>query len=158
FRKGEDEEPLEYVPHPDPQTYLAPDGTHWTNVVPPDGRRKVINKWATCPGVQGIRKVVSAAENCKSVLDVFKLMVDDSIIDDMLKRTDKNARKILQDCNEANPDREPQEWKFTDQLKIQAFMGQILLAGVHGMRKISTKKIWRSDPKYKNQYFCSNNV
>ncbi|CAG7830426.1 unnamed protein product, partial [Allacma fusca] len=40
FRKGEDEEPLEYVPHPDPQTYLAPDGTHWTNVVPPDGRRK----------------------------------------------------------------------------------------------------------------------
>ncbi|CAG7816782.1 unnamed protein product [Allacma fusca] len=34
FRKGEDEEPLEYVPYPDSQTYLARNGAHWTNVVP----------------------------------------------------------------------------------------------------------------------------
>ncbi|CAG7836444.1 unnamed protein product [Allacma fusca] len=155
FRKGEDSEPLEYVDHPTPATFLSPDGTEWSNVIPPSGRRKLINKWTTRPGGQGIRKVVTGVQNAQTLLDVFKLMIQDSMVSEIVKWTNKKANKIIEDWNQQNPTRQPKEWKATDNVEIHALMGLLLLAGAHGMRNMSTRKIWRSDPKYRLHPFIA---
>ena len=156
LQRGVSSADLVHIPYPDTEKQLvAADGTVWSNVPELTTHRRAYHYWHAREGKAGIRRhvpLVAAAETRSELLSLF---FTDSVVAKIVMWTNKKAQDDTNRWNIENPDRPQKRWEPTDAVEIRAFIGLLIMAGVHKLRKLTTEKLWRSDPRYKHHPFVA---
>jgi len=107
-----------------PVQMKAKDGMVWSSQPPPNrGRRRVQDIVREQSGITATARVTS-------ILESFALFLTDEMIDIIVRETNREAQRVFADWNTAHHDQQ-KIWKVTTDNEIKAFVGLLLLAGVH---------------------------
>ncbi|KAJ4437242.1 hypothetical protein ANN_17377 [Periplaneta americana] len=115
-------------------TYKGKDGTSWGKNVPP---RNV--KTRACNIVTHLPDCKGQARQAKLPLETWSCLIDDNIIDDIVKYTNIYIRSI-----QNNFVRE-RHALITDQTEIKALFGLLYFAGALRSAKVNAKDLWTTD-------------
>ncbi|KAJ4448309.1 hypothetical protein ANN_10324 [Periplaneta americana] len=115
-------------------TYKGKDGTSWRKSVPPRNvKTRACNIVTHLPGCKG------QARQAKLPLETWSYLIDDNIIDYIVKYTNIYIRSI-----QNNFVRE-RDASITDQTEIKALFGQLYFAGALRSAKLNAKDLWTTD-------------
>ncbi|CAG7815165.1 unnamed protein product [Allacma fusca] len=90
----------------------------------------------------GVRVSVPRVNAAQTKMDIFKLFVTDEMLYNIDAYTKNQAAKRGQR-------------NFTDDAEIMAFIGLMYMAAAYGMRRPSTKRLWREDKRYQLHAFSA---
>ncbi|KAJ4426647.1 hypothetical protein ANN_26445 [Periplaneta americana] len=115
-------------------TYKGKDGTSWRKSLPPRNvKTRACNIVTHLPGCKG------QARQAKLPLETWSCLIDDNIIDDIVKYTNIYIRSI-----QNNFVRE-RDASITDQTEIKALFGLLYFAGALRSAKLNAKDLWTTD-------------
>lgn len=83
--------------------------------------------------------MINAAIGKESVLDTWKCLFDDDILDIIVTYTNQFVAKVK---NKYARERDAQ---YTDLIEIKAFIGLLYLAGVYRSNRLNLEELWASD-------------
>jgi hypothetical protein len=115
--------------------YTARSGRQWTTEEPPKRKTPLANIFRQRHGIG------RAATGIQTVKEAFQLLITQEIILLLVQETNRRAYLIMSQWNKQNPGKESQ-WKETDCDEIWAFIGLLILAGVHRAKNESVDELW----------------
>jgi hypothetical protein len=137
-----DEEPPRRRAKRKPQVKIAPvqifsskSGRQWTSKEAP--KRKV-------PAANILRQrtgIGRPAADIQTLKEAFQLMITQEMVHLLVEETNRRAHLLLKRWSEANPGKKSQ-WRDTDLEEMWAFIGLLLLAGVHRAKNETLDELW----------------
>ena len=117
------------------QIFTAKSGWQWTSREPP--KRKI-------PSADILRQrngVGRSAAGIQSVKEAFQVLITQEMVLLLVEETNRRAHLIMKQWNKKNPAKE-YHWKDTDLEEMWAFIGLLLLAGVHRAKNETLNELW----------------
>ena len=119
------------------EEYVARSGFHWSIAEPPSTRTQQANIMNTCAGIG------RPANGIQNIADSYELFITPEIITIVTIETNRRANKVIMAWSELHPNQDtPQTWRQTDNVEIKAFIGLLLLAGVHRSKNESVSELF----------------
>ncbi len=115
--------------------FTARSGRQWTTEEPPKRKVPVTNILRQRNGIG------RPAVGIQTVKEAFQLLITQEMVLLLVKETNRRAHLIMEQWNKQNPGKEHQ-WKETDSEEIWAFIGLLILAGVHRAKNESLNELW----------------
>lgn len=94
---------------------------------------------------------INVSENIKTILDCYKLFVNDEVLDLIVVETNRFAQQKL--SSQQKPKSRINKWQPTDKQEIQNFFSIILTMGLVVQPKMNL--YWSKDPMFHNKYIAS---
>lgn len=123
------------VQQPKFKTFIAPSGRRWTTEEP--SKRKV-------PLANIVRQrngIGRQAADIQTVKEAFQLFMTPHMIYLLVRETNRHAHLVMKQWNDKNPDKEKQ-WRETDSDETLAFIGLLILAGIHRSKNEDLNDLW----------------
>ena len=134
-----DEQPPRRRPRREKQAttkvFYTKSGRQWTTSEPP--KRKI-------PQANILRQrrgIGPPAASIQMLKDAFQLLITQEMVLVIVKETNRRGGKNIAEWNEQNPDKKYQ-WKETDSDEIWAFIGLLILGGVHRSKNENLSELW----------------
>ncbi len=87
--------------------------------------------------------IARPANAIQTIADSYELFITPEIITIIATETNRRAVKVYTEWNNSHPDQQQaREWKGTDSIEIKAFIGLLLLAGVHRSKNESLTELF----------------
>lgn len=118
------------------QTYDARDGTKWK--LEPEKQSRTPRHNIIRGGIHKV--VLPPGKHIIDPIDSFNLFCDEHILEIIVKHTNSEAQRVLQN-----------RWKITDTIEMQAFIGLLLTVGVNKQGGVDFRDNW--DPIFGNPIF-----
>ncbi|CAM4849271.1 unnamed protein product [Rotaria magnacalcarata] len=115
--------------------FTARSGRQWTTEEPP--KRKILQA-NILRQQNGIGR---AATGVQTIREAFQLLMTQDMVILIVRETNRRAHLITEQWNNRNPGKENQ-WKETDSDEIWAFIGLLILAGVHRAKNETLDELW----------------
>ncbi|CAM4802175.1 unnamed protein product [Rotaria magnacalcarata] len=131
-RRRKREPPLE---RPEVKIFSSKSGRQWTTEEPP--KRKVAQANIT----KQRSGVGRPATNIQTVKEAFQLLITQGMTLLLVRETNRQAHRVIKQWNDQNPGKEHQ-WNETDSDEIWAFIGILILAGVHRSKNEDLDELW----------------
>ena len=117
------------------QIFTAKSGRQWTSKEPP--KRKI-------PSANILRQqngVGRPATGIQTIKEAFQVLITQEMVLLLVKETNRRAHLILEQWNKNNSGKEYQ-WRDTNLEEMWAFIGLLLLAGVHRAKNETLDELW----------------
>lgn len=115
--------------------FSSKSGRQWISKEPPKRKVPAANILRQRPGVGQPAAVVQTST------EAFQLCITQEMVVLLVKETNRRAHLVLERWNEENPDKKSQ-WRDTDPEEMWAFIGLLLLSGVHRAKNESLDELW----------------
>ncbi|XP_044735464.1 piggyBac transposable element-derived protein 4-like [Chrysoperla carnea] len=117
-------------------TYKGRDGTTWKSE--PDRQRRTPRHNIIRGGIHKV--ILPPGQAIIDPIDSFSLFFDDHVLEIIVKYTNTEGLRVLQN-----------RWKSTDKIEMQAFLGLLLTIGVNKQGGVDFREYW--DPIFGNPIF-----
>ena len=142
FESSEDEEPPrrrarheQQVEQSEAEVFVGRSERRWTTQEPPKRKLPLANI------VRQLNGIARQATTIQTIKETFQLMMTPNMINITVTETNRYDNLVIEQWNEKNPERKKQ-WKETDFEEILAFIGLLLLGGVHRSKNESLNDLW----------------
>jgi hypothetical protein len=115
--------------------FTARSGRQWTKKEPPKRKVPLVNILRQRNGIG------RPATGIQTVNEAFQLIMTQEMVLLLVRETNRRAHLIMEQWHNRNPDKENQ-WKETDCDETWAFIGLLILAGVHRGKNETLDKLW----------------
>lgn len=119
-----------------PIEYIAKDGAKWKSV--PENVRKTPRHNIISSSLHKV--LLPHGKSIDNPIDAFHLFFDENIIKLIVKYTNIEARRLLQD-----------KWKMVDEIEIRAYIGLLMTMGLNKQNNIDITEYW--NPLFGNPIF-----
>ncbi|CAF1049694.1 unnamed protein product [Rotaria sordida] len=110
-------------------------GRQWTSKEPHKKKVPIANILRQRTGVG------RPAADIQTLKEAFQLLITQEMVLLLVKETNRRAHLLLERWSEENPD-EKSQWRDTDLEEMWAFIGLLLLAGVHRAKNETLDELW----------------
>jgi hypothetical protein len=128
--------------------FMAKSGKVWRSSVPPVTRQRQCNIATGSPGP------TRATDVATTVYEVFKMFLDDEILDTICNFTNAEASRVVQELNANAAPNRMRIWIDVDPMEIRTFFG-LLIAGALRCRKKTISEMWTSDESIRRTVFTA---